>query len=303
MRHTLMIAYRSYSHFALIALAVLAVGCRSSRSDQQTGSAPTARWQQTPLAIDGSDSDWVKPLSWYDPKERLAWTLSNDRENIYIMLSVKDPLEQRKIIDGGLTVWINPQAEKSENGAAGIGFPADIRKSRDKSIMAAARPDLFKDQPTTLDDLTDYSLFGFGKEPISTFPYGESNPEGVEVQIGYNHSGELVYEALIPFRAVFPRSSSGISTHRSIALGFVTEGLPPQPGMQEGGGGPGVSVGGGIGMGSFGSGVGIGLSLGSGAFGRGGGKNNHLYKQGKIWQVMPLARPGPAPHNPPPTHF
>src|SRR5882724_916977 len=284
--------YRSFCLLALISLGLLA-GCSSSRSGQQSGSPGTALWQQTPLVIDGSDSDWVKPLPWYAAKERLAWSLSNDRENIYVLLTVKDPREQQKIIEGGMTVWINTQAEKSDNGALGIGFPTDSRKSRDRSLMAAARPDLYKDKPASLDDLTDYSLFGFDKdEPIATFPYGQSNKEGIEVRIDFNKTGELIYEALIPLRAVFPSNSSGIFAHRSIAIGFVLEGLTPRPGMRQGGSGPDISVGGGIGLGSFGSGGGIGLSIGTGSLGRGGSGNGQLYKQTKVWQILPLARPG-----------
>jgi hypothetical protein len=284
--------YRSFCPLALIAFA-LATGCHSSRSGQQDGLPQTAVWQQTPLVIDGSDSDWVSPLPWYDSKERLAYSLSNDRENVYILLAVKDPQEQHKIIEGGMTVWINTQAEKTDNGAAGIGFPTDSRNSREKSLMAAARPDLYTDKPRSLDDLTDYSLFGFDKdEPIATYPYGQPNKEGVEVRIDFNRNGELIYEARVPFTAIFPRSSSGIFAHKSLAIGFVLEGLPPQKGMRQGGGGPDISVGGGIGLGSFGSGGGIGLSIGTGSLGRSGGGNSQLYKQTKVWQVLPLARPG-----------
>lgn len=286
---------RAYIVFSsgVLAYFLSVCGCRSSRVDQQTALSQTAIWQQQPLVIDGSDSDWVKPLPYYDRKEKLRYAVSNDRYNIYIILSTGNEQEQQKILQGGMTVWINSQAEKNDNTAVGIGFPTDNRKSRNRNIMAAARPDLYKDKATSLDDLKDYSLYGFKKEGIvENYDYGQSNEEGVEVKINFNHAGELVYEALVPLNAVFPRNSSLNFTRKSIAVGFFMEGLPPNAGMHRGDGGGGISIGGGIGMGSYGNGGGVGVSIGSGSLGRIGGRGGrHIYEQSRIWQVVFLARP------------
>ena len=115
----------SSAPYCALLIALSLAGCRSSRSDQQAAAPQGAVWQQSPLLIDGSARDWPKTMSWYDPKEQLAWTVSNDRDNIYIMLTTKDRLEEQKIIGGGLTVWVNPLAEKNDNGAMGIAFPTD----------------------------------------------------------------------------------------------------------------------------------------------------------------------------------
>lgn len=285
----IMSVYKSYG-LGVLASCLLACSCRSTRTDQQALTPQKAVWQHRPLVIDGSDGDWVKPLPYFDSKKKLAYSVSNDRDNIYIQLTTKDELEQRKIVQGGLTVWINGQAEKNETNAVGIGFPTDSRNNRDKSILAAARPDLYTNKRESLNDLKDYSLFGFNKDnAVQYYDYGSSNEAGVQVEINFNPAGELVYEALVPFKAIFPKNSSPTAGNRSIAVGFVIEGLPPQPGMRNGGGG-GISVGGGLGMGTFGSGGGLGVSIGSGSLGRIGGKSERqLYKQTKIWQVLPLA--------------
>src|ERR1035437_4912287 len=111
----------------LVLLFLLVCGCRSSKSAQQDLASQTAAWQKRPLIIDGSDSDWIKPLPYFDRKEKLSYAVSNDKDNIYLMLSTKDPQEQQKILQGGMTVWINRQAQKDENTAVGIGFPTDSR--------------------------------------------------------------------------------------------------------------------------------------------------------------------------------
>jgi hypothetical protein len=295
----------SYSA-ALPALAVssllvfLTYGCSSSRGSRDAAASQAPIWQRQPLVIDGYDGDWAKPLPYYDKKENLSYAISNDRDNLYIMLSTKEGPEQQKILEGGLTVWINNQAEKENSDAVGIGFPTGVKPSREQSLMAAARPDRYQKKPNTLeDDLRAYSLYGFKKdETVENFDSGQVNDEGVEVKIGFNRAHELIYEASVPLNAIYPQNTTHNFTGKTVAVGFVVEGLPPGEGRRRGGGGgPGVSVGGGFGMGSFGSGGGIGLSIGSGAFGGGGrGADRQLYEQTKIWQVVPLARPGAGVH-------
>jgi hypothetical protein len=272
-------------------------GCRSSKSAQQDAASQTAAWQKQPLIVDGSDSDWIKPLPYFDRKEKISYAVSNDKDNIYLMMSTRDPQEQQKILQGGMTVWINRQAQKDETTAVGIGFPTDSRNNHDREIMAAAQPDRYKDKKVSLDDLKDYSLYGFKQgDSVGNYEYGESNDEGVEVQMNYNASGDLVYEARVPLHSVFPKNSSTAYLNKMIAVGFFVEGLPPGPGSRRAGGGSPVALGAGLGfgmgLGGFSAG-GMGLSIGTGSFGRGGGRNadKQLYEQGKIWQVVSLARP------------
>jgi len=267
------------------------MGCRSSKADQQSDSLQTAAWQKTPLVIDGSDSDWVKPLPYFDRREKLGYALSNDRDNLYIRVGTRDPQEQRKIIEGGMTVWINRKGEKEEGESLGIGFPTDSRNDREKNLMASARPDLYKNKQQSLEDLKEYALFGFDKEnPVQYFPCGKGNGSGVEVSIDINRNGELVYEAKLPFAAIYPSNTNPLNSRKSIAVGIFLEGVVPRPGERRGGGGGGVSIGGGMGMGSFGSGGGLGLSIGTGSLARIGGGRSSMDKQTRIWQVVDLAR-------------
>ncbi|MHA4807267.1 hypothetical protein ACX0G9_04150 [Flavitalea flava] len=298
-----------FVYSVVISVASLIGSCRSSRSDQQTTALQTGIWQQQPIFIDGQDGDWTRPLPYTDKKEKLNYSITNDRENIYILLAVKDEIEQQKILQGGMTVWVNGSAEKNESNAVGIGFPTDSRKDHDRRLMEEARGNRGngnvngnsngngrKDEPkekfATLEDLKDYSLYGFLPDGnVGNYDYGDHNEAEVGVKIGFNKDGEMIYEASIPLKTVFPKNNA---TGKSIAVGFVVEGFPPDANVrQRGGGGGGVSIGGGLGMGSFGSGGGVGLSIGTGSLGRigGGKKDRQLYEQNKIWQVVPVARP------------
>lgn len=268
----------------------LIVSCGSSKKATSDQDTQGVSWQKQPLTIDGSDSDWVRPLPGLESTEKLTYAMTNDGENLYVLISTKDPDEQNKILSGGMTVWINNQGDKSNDGAIGLGFPLDPHNNREKQLMAEARPQVYKDRSAKLDDADEYELYGFTREePIGHYNYGDVNKQGVEVRMNYNGSGDLVYEAKVPLKAVFPKANNAhYYTGRSVAVGIFIEGIPAPPGARGGGGGGGVSIGGGLGFGSFGSGGGVGISIGSGSLARIGGGKGAAYKPKKIWHVMAL---------------
>jgi hypothetical protein len=141
-----------------------------------------------------------------------------------------------------------------------------------------------------LANAKDYSLFGFTKvQSVENYDLGRENPDGIEVNIGLNNTGALVYEAIVPFTALFNQSGAVNAPGRDIAIGLVIDDVPGEQG-QRGGRGGGVSIGGGLGFGSFGSAGGLGLSIGTGALGGGRGRQGTALKQTKIWKEFTLAK-------------
>jgi hypothetical protein len=271
----------------------LIAGCRSSRGDGDTGSSGEAAWQQQPLTIDGSDKEWVRPLPYFEKADQLSYSISNDGQFVYIQMSTKSPQEQQKIIQGGMTVWVNSKADKNISESIGIGYPLDRRNDRDRQLMEQARPDRYKPRPATLEDRKEYELYNLNKDSsVQSYTYGDNNAAGVVMRMDYSNSGELIYEAAIPLAAIYPTNTSHSYIGKSLAVGFLIEALPPSAQVPRGsGGGPEIGVGGGVGFGSFGSGGGLGLSIGTGSLiGGGRGANKQLFRQTQIWQTVMLAR-------------
>jgi hypothetical protein len=281
----------SKNSWLLFCTVALVWGCRSAKGDQQDALQPT-QWQNTPLVIDGSDSDWVKPLRFYAQKEKLAYNITSDQENVYIQLTTKDEQVQEKIMKGGLTVWLNNRAEMNEERAAAIEFPTGTEGRRRQGAPISGRAATGNDREAALGTLSDYRLFGFGSESaVQSYRYGAPSDEGVAVQLNFNEDGDLVYEAKVPLKALYPKVTNGVYANKNLAVGFYIEGVAPQPGERGGGGGGGVSIGGGFGMGSFG-GSGVGVSIGSGSLGRigGGGGGGKKAKPSRVWQTVYLAK-------------
>lgn len=281
------------SVYSALSFAVLlfAWGCRSARGDQGDSLQPT-QWQQTPVIIDGNDSDWVKPLRYYAQKEKLAYNITSDSANVYVQMTSKDEETQEKIIKGGLTVWFNSHAEMSEERAAGISFPTGSEGLRRDGAPISGKA--ASANQSGLPGLDSYRLFSFSSPTaIDNYQAGQVSDEGVEVGLNFNAAGDLVYEAKVPLKVLYPKVSSGVYANRNLAVGFYIEGILPQRGERGSGrgGGGGISIGGGFGMGSFG-GSGMGVSIGSGSLGRigGGGGGGKKAKQTRVWQTVYLAK-------------
>ncbi|HET6255747.1 MAG TPA: hypothetical protein VFE32_16850 [Puia sp.] len=284
-----------FNPVAIVAM-MLAAGCSSSRQSQGPATpAASVLWQARPLTIDGSDRDWIKPLPHSIRDENVSYSISNDAQNLYILLSTANRQEQQKIIQGGMSVWVNTKGDKTNGDAVGIGYPLNEHNDPDRKLMEEAQPQRYQKKPVTLEDKKTYALYGFSKDSsILNYTYGDNNPASVVMRMDYNNNGELIYEAAIPLQTLYPGHdpSTPYPVH-DLAVGIFIEPLPmgsyiPREG---GGGGSGVGFGVGGGMGGFGSGVGLGIGIGR-EFGAGGSRKpgRTLFDEAQIWQVVQLAR-------------
>ncbi len=269
-------------------MVTLLSACGSAKNSQESNLVQNSYWQKDSLAVNGDNTDWTNSFSFTDAKTGLSCIVSNDRENVYVLAATANETTIQRILRGGLTLYLNNHGVKEEAGAAGISFPTGNRIQRGDKLLND-RPELQQNKQVALAAVQDYSLFGFPEmKTPENFDYGKSNPLGVQLAIGLNATGALVYEAAIPLTSFLTKTAALNPGRASIALGFVLENIPGQPGS--GGRGGGLSIGGGLGFGSFGSGGGVGLSIGTGNLGRIGG-GNRQGKPTKIWKEMMLSRP------------
>ncbi|HEY4335920.1 MAG TPA: hypothetical protein VGM89_08485, partial [Puia sp.] len=206
----------------LISLSALVLASCGSSRKTTTADPVSDNWQRLPLTIDGSDKDWIKPLPYVVSPEKIGYSVTNDDQYLYVLLETKSPQTQQKIIQGGMTVWVNTRADKSEAGAVGIGYPLDTRVDRDRQLMEEAQPDRYKNnKPITLEDKKAYALYGFAKDSTGNFDYADdNNPQGVKMRMDYSNEGDLVYEAAIPLQTLYPNHNPSASyAANNVAVG------------------------------------------------------------------------------------
>ena len=216
-------------------------------------------YQDTPLNIDGSSSDWTTTLDSKD-NNSFSYGISNDNENLYIRININDQSIQKKLILAGLTVWVDTTGRKNET----FGITCPIKKAppkidRNFKQRTQSTPNWSNNQ------LLEIEFIGL-KDQVEIY-YLYDNPYSVEVSIDQDEFKSLYYEMKIPFKSIYS-DYSDISL-KTLSIGLETGALEmPSPGSGPVGmsGRPGGMSGGGKGGGRSGGmpggGKGVGRSIG-----------------------------------------
>lgn len=184
--------------------------------------------QDKPLEATGNEKDWGEANT-YDSKSKFWYKISNDNNNMYIMLKMDDEALKRKALMFGLTLWIDTTDHQKEK--LGIRFP----KGRDKGTRQESRerpsndternPGQMKDR--LLEELQVIELMGFDNRESNVMMIGESKIRPVLAFDTYN---TLIYQCVLPLKFVFKNMSSP----KVISMGFTT-GSMERPTSTEGG--------------------------------------------------------------------
>jgi len=242
-------------------------------------------WQSKHVVADGKITEWPNPLRFYDDKSRINYTITNDRNNLYLCMKVSDETSQRKILHGGVEFRIDTLEKKSF--PIGFIFPIAneivMEKHSDRELHQEPKPGEKRDYSTMskkmLNHATEAQLTGF-KPPLTGIISLVNNPSGLSAAITIDSLGILYYEAIIPFKTFYKNELTGADTNRVFSYEIKVNALPAPPmhtggeekGAEESGmEGGGQHGGGGMGGGGHHGGGGMG---GGGMHGGGHGSGN-----------------------------
>lgn len=268
-------------------LLILVMGISTSYASMSKKDVLKCEKQSTPLKLDGrvdnSSQTWA-----YDKKEDIYYRLSNDHNNLYVELKIKNRSVVRKIYVFGFTVWVDPNA-KGRN-ELGIKYPVGSFKNRKERTPGQRqnpnmnyrqhrpgeqnpqmgpenRTQILKERverlnKTLKEEQIKGNLKGFEKYGFENSFFGAG---GIEALAQMNAKGELIYEAAIPLKSIFKNPGKYLKSHIPFSIVFETGYLEQDMSrMQRGGGMPGGGMpGGGMPGGRVGSGMRGSMSGGS----------------------------------------
>jgi hypothetical protein len=200
-------------------------------------------------------------------KGNFLYYISNDNENLYIDIKIKDSGVQSSILQEGLTIWFN--ADGKQHKEVGIRYPlgakfADGPGKRNQGNSVSASP---------LSKANTIQLIGFPGEGQNMIP--AKNDDSFSGSLEYDLDGNLFYNLRLPIKRLSLITAEGGAGFELPTIGIEYGGMPemgnkpggqsapriieeiPSRGRGGSGGGRGGSGGGGRG-GSGGSGGGIG---------------------------------------------
>jgi len=83
-------------------------------------------WRDRAIKIDGKYTDWSESTAYYDEDAKVVLNLVNDADYLYICLISKNRAIETKIMESGLTIWLDPDGGQKK--VFGIRFPIGLKR-------------------------------------------------------------------------------------------------------------------------------------------------------------------------------
>lgn len=289
--------------FAVIAgFSIIFAACGGTKHAGKAGPVVPGTWQATPIAINGDCTDWPSPYPNYDVRSKVAYATSNDEEMLYLTMQTGDPLTQIKILKQGMTVSIDTGGHKDPTFHINFPLPNEddlsAMFSQDESGKKGATPQLSRQFEQKLrksaENCHQFSLEGFAG-CNGAYMVAQQLPCGIVVKLGIDEYKQLVWEAAIPFKALWGYENAGASHKgKAISVCYAVKGFKDNSKKTNTSAAPmnaGGMGGGGMGAGGMGAGGRMNSSpMGGPAMtSSGGGPMQHLYENTKTWKHFTVA--------------
>lgn len=257
---TAIVMNRIFLLSASVVCIVLLGSC--SRDD-----APQTHYQSTPVTADGQTDDWSLPLRFINPPHTLAFNVTNDAKNIYVVVMTKDERMQQRILRAGMDVFFDPKGK--QNHSIGLSYP---ESNTDPNDAAFTTPN---PKAALLNEASVYNTSGFLNVENGQFNVNDKTTQ-IRIAMSFHSDSTLVYEAIVPLYTLLRKGALDPKTlKKNFSVGIVVGNLPDRSANNRNqGGGGGFRPRMGFGMGGMGMG-------GGGMRGGGGNRNSNTNNQPK----------------------
>jgi hypothetical protein len=212
-----------------IVLLIFLQSCGSSKKTVSSSAAPEEKYYSRRLTpvTDGKMNEWGDTLA-YDNSTKCIYAVANDDSALYIAIKASDRMQQMKIVQGGMEIWIDDQAKKKKT--TGIKFPLGGGKMEMPSSGSSAGGQNAKEMAKQMRlqmklKMLSMELTGF-KEHLNGLQSVYSNVP-VKAVIEWDDKDNMIYELAIPFAALDQQVNADLN---NISIGVFIKGLKMEPG-------------------------------------------------------------------------
>ncbi|MGZ3755718.1 MAG: hypothetical protein ACXVAY_09480 [Mucilaginibacter sp.] len=176
-------------------MQLLFAGVCNAQAPAMVLKAPTGS-----VTIDGQLQEWGDTLSYYNAETKIRYTISNDKDKLYLVVKVKDPIQESNILVGGLSFNVDTKGKKRTSFVT--TFPSNGETPLPFVSMVGNEPLEQKALRAKYSKLKKIAISGYrdvNEDYITT-----SNTYGIQVAMDYDDKGYLVYEEAIPLELLHP---------------------------------------------------------------------------------------------------
>ncbi len=157
-----------------------------------------SRWTDTPLKIDGDNSDWIKNPKYWDSDSKVLYEARNDSENLYLIFAMTDKISQMKFMQAGFQIYIKVKSKPKLK--ASIDFlPQRIIRGKSVFDTAQIKNEMIQ---TYLLRTNHAEINGFLKTSENINRSKNSN-ENFTFDIGLAENSDMLVEIQIPLSEIF----------------------------------------------------------------------------------------------------
>lgn len=217
----------------ILLVCVLFLSCNTSRKAAGGSKLPQGAWQPTPIAIDGDSKDWPSPYPNFDSKAKIAYASSNDGQYLYVTFQTGDELTQAKIMKAGMQLTIDTTGRKDaqftikyplENTLVDYDLSSINEPGKDMALQMAKKTNQFVKK--ALEQANQLSVDGF-KDCKGGYTISQPQACGIKVKMRLDEYKELVWEAAIPFAAIYGKTTlTPADFGKPLAICFEMKGMP-----------------------------------------------------------------------------
>lgn len=171
-----------------------------------------SEFQTHDFVLDGVGQDWPSK-TYSDYRTGMIWGLSNDKKHLYITLQVTQPATSRKILMGGLTLFIDTLGKGSQQLCIDFPLARDVQSFLRSKRTSGTSPQSRKGMPDMSMNgiyLNEFFQSGMARMKLRGFEKGPSetmcrnlDAGGVNAMISIDSSEMLYCEYSIPLSLIF----------------------------------------------------------------------------------------------------
>ena len=202
---------RISKHILFILLIVILVSCSQNMT-------PQGHYQSTQIVVDGNTNDWTLPLRLSNKDYTLSYNISNDNNNIYIIVMSKDEHIQQRILKSGLTIYFDPKGEN--NKTISLTYP-EKKTSSNSNGNPTNYDSLSKVNTLNLLVLNSDAYDAEGFYTVENGQYAVNDKKNkIRMALKASIDSGLVYEIAIPISYVLENGLTAKALKKTFSIGI-----------------------------------------------------------------------------------
>lgn len=174
----------------------------------------------TEVKIDGKNTEWGEDLAYHNSDNNIHYTISNDKENLYLVIKTNDEKQQNNIIFGGVTFSIDTKGRKKK--AYTVTFPEKLVPLTNIPLNT---PEQKRASASKINGNRKIGIKGFKKD-IDEDELYPGNGYRIQTALNFDNNGYLIYEEAIPLYLFHADGQDNSEWSYNIMLDAVTGRLP-----------------------------------------------------------------------------